>query len=267
MLSDFQWVSLWAILGVAAAGGWLPLAHPERARSGGGFPLGQAFAAGVFLALALLIMLPAGNHLLGHAFPAATYPVAPLLAACVFLFLLAVDHLFDTLRTAAGADTVPAPPFIPVLMTAMIAIPSFLLGTALGASGMWAAVMIFVAIMAHKGSAGFALALKLARSTLSRGGAIAVYALFACSTPLGILVGGDLYHVLGGQAMLVAKGLILSLAGGTFLYLAVLHELKHTALIIDVDTKKGFVLMLAGFVLTALVRLLLWEAHHFHPGL
>lgn len=267
MLSEFQWISLAAILGVAIAGGYAPLAHPGRARSGGGFPLGQAFAAGVFLALALLIMLPAGNHLLGHAYPQMTYPLAPLLAAGAFLLLLAVDHLFVAVRRTAGGEELPAPAFIPVMMTVMIAIPSFLLGTALGASGMWAAVMIFVAIMAHKGSAGFALALKLVRSTLGRGKAVAVYALFACSTPLGILAGGDMQQMLAGRDMLVAKGLILSLAGGTFLYMAVLHELKHTALIIDVDTRKGFVLMLAGFVLTALVRLLLWEAHHFHPGL
>jgi len=49
-------------------------------------------------------------------------------------------------------------------MTIMIAIPSFFLGTALGMNR-----LAVVAIMAHKGSAGFALALNMARSRLSRG--------------------------------------------------------------------------------------------------
>ena len=53
---------------------------------------------------------------------------------------------------------------IPVVMTIMIAIPSFFLGTALGMNR-----LAVVAIMAHKGSAGFALALNMARSRLSRG--------------------------------------------------------------------------------------------------
>ena len=58
------------------------------------------------------------------------------------------------------------------------------------------------------------------------------------------------------------QGVILSSAAGTFLYMSTLHELRRTPLIVDCRTKKGYLLMLLGFVVTALVRLILAEAHH-----
>ncbi|MBN1941716.1 MAG: hypothetical protein JW849_00315 [Phycisphaerae bacterium] len=45
--------------------------------------------------------------------------------------------------------------------------------------------------------------------------------------------------------------------------MSTLHELKHTPLIEDCRTRKGFLLMICGFVLTALVRWLIGEAHSF----
>jgi zinc transporter ZupT len=146
-------------------------------------------------------------------------------------------------------------------MTGMIAVPSFFLGAALGVSDTAAATFIFIAVLAHKGTAGFALALKMVRSTLTRKQTFFFYALFACSTPCGIIVGGEIHQYLVGTPMLIVKGIILSLAAGTFLYMSVLHELRHTPLIVHCNCKRGFVLMLFGFVVTAIVRLLLGEAH------
>ena len=59
----------------------------------------------------------------------------------------------------------------------------------------------------------------------------------------------------------IIKGTILSLAAGTFLYMSTLHELAKAPLIKNCGNKKGFLLMLCGFVITALVRLLIGEAH------
>lgn len=262
MLSQFQWISLICILLVALAGGFLPLSRRERARSEAGFPLGQAFAAGVFLALSLTIMLPSGFHLLGKAFPQLNFPLASLIAILAYLVLLSLEHWTIHLKEdsdLSGQEL--SPPLIPVIMTIMIAVPSFFLGAALGVSGSLAAVLIFIAIVAHKGSAGFALALNMARSTMTRGQTYGLYLLFVCSTPLGIVVGGDIHHFLSGSEMVVVKGMILSLAAGTFLYMGTLHEMRHTPLIKDCGNFKGFVLMLIGFGLTALVRFLMGEAH------
>ena len=260
-MTGFEIISIAAILGVTLAGGYLPLFRPGQARSTRGFPMGQAFAAGVFLALSLTLMLPSGMHLLPKALPTVNYPLAPLLAALAFLLLLFVEHTAGRDHYEDGQPTTQTGPAIPVIMTIMIAIPSFLLGTALGASSTLPAEVILLAILAHKGSAGFALALKMVRSTMARWQVFGLYLLFACSTPIGIVVGEDIHLFLTGQDLMLFKGIVLSLAAGVFLFMAALHDLHRSPLIEDCRTVKGFMCLLAGFGLTALVRLLMGEAH------
>ena len=265
MLTTFQVVSIICILLAALVGGYFPLARRELAAEPQGLPLGQAFAAGVFLALSLIIMLPHGLNLFSQAYPSIKYPLAALLAIAAFLFLVALSHV----ATAKQAETIAAgqlsSPLVPVIITVMIAIPSFLLGTALGISDTAGALMIFLAIMAHKGTAAFALALAMVRSTLTRSQTYALLGLFICSTPLGILVGADVHFYLVGHDVLVAKAIILSLAAGVFLFMATLHEMKHSPIIIHCCTVRGFEFMIAGLLLTAFVRLILGLAHTGHP--
>ena len=146
-------------------------------------------------------------------------------------------------------------------MTLMIAVPSFFLGTALGISATDAAVLIFVAIMLHKSSAAFALALKMVRSSLTTLQTWLAFGGFALATPLGIVVGQDIHLYIGHEAMLVVKGSVLSLAGGVFLYMATLHEHRQTPMIIRCCRPSGFGAMLLGFAMTLFVRILIGEAH------
>jgi len=265
MLSDFQIVSIICILVAALVGGYFPLARRDLAVEPEGLPQGQAFASGVFLALSLIIMLPHGLHLFSQAYPDIKYPLAALLAIFAFLSLVALSHV----AVATQAETVAlgqlSSPLVPLIITIMIAIPSFLLGTALGISDTAAALMIFFAIMAHKGTAAFALALAMVRSTMTRFQTYALLGLFICSTPLGILVGADVHYYLVGHAALVAKAIVLSLAAGVFLFMATLHEMKHSPIIIHCCTVRGFIYMLAGLIITAFVRLILGLAHTGHP--
>ena len=263
MLTAFQLFSLVSILAVTAVGGWLPLTRPDRARDPGGFPLGKAFASGVFLALSLTLMLPSGFHLLGKAFPHSPLPLAPVIAACVFLVLLFMEHREEELGAKGQRQDGLTSPAIPLIMTVMIAIPSFLLGTALAVSETIQAVMIFLAIVAHKGTAGFALAIKMVRSRLSRTHIIVLYCLFACSTPFGIIVGQESRGFLSGHEMLSVKGVILSAASGVFLYMSTMHGLRDNPLIVQCRHHKGFIAMAVGFALTVGVRFLIGEAHQF----
>lgn len=262
MMTEFQVFSLVVILGVTLVGGWLPLTRPERARQADGFPLGKPFSCGVFLALSLVMMLPSGFHLLGKAFPGALVPLPPVVAASVFLLLLFMEHREEELSTKGERADGLTSPVIPVIMTVMIAIPSFLLGTALGVSGTLGAVMIFLAIIAHKGTAGFALAVKMVNSTMSVVQIRMLYGFFACSTPLGILVGQEARHLLTGHAMLAAKGVILSSAAGVFLYMSTMHGLRDNPLIAQCRHHSGFIAMVVGFLLTVGVRFVIGEAHH-----
>jgi len=263
MLTDFQWFSLITILLATYAGGFFPLYRQQKAKESDGFPLGQAFTSGVFLALSLTLMLPASLHLLNKAFPSVDYPVASIIAIAAFLFLLGLEHITRHIhRNNESTQDQLTLPAVPIIMTVMIAIPSFFLGTALGVSDTSAAVFIWVAIMVHKSSAAFALALKMIRSTLTKYQTYLIFSLFALSTPIGIVVGEDIHQYLSAGTMVIIKGTILGLAAGTFLYMATLHELDHSPLIKGCSTKKGFLIMICGFLITALVRLLIGAAHH-----
>ena len=176
--------------------------------------------------------------------------------------LLALEHKVEQFRASMPADKDErSPAIIPVIMTIMIAIPSFFLGAALGASETDAAVLIFVAIMIHKSSAAFALTLIMVRSTMNTGQMWITFSLFAFATPLGILIGEQLHSWLGLDTMLIVKGIILGLAAGTFLYLATIHGFHRAPMMTVCGSRKGFSIMLVGFLLTTFVRLLLGEAH------
>ena len=60
----------------------------------------------------------------------------------------------------------------------------------------------------------------MVRSTLSRTKVFSLFTLFACTTPLGIILGQYVHNLLGTHAMVVAKALGLSIASGVFLYLS-----------------------------------------------
>lgn len=151
---------------------------------------------------------------------------------------------------------------IPLIMTTMIALPSFFLGTTLGLSDDTASTLIFIAIILHKGTAAFALMLTMVRSTLSRTQTITLFTIFALSTPLGIILGGFIHNDLSASTALF-KAIVLSLGAGTFLYMGTLHEMKHASLIEHCCKRNCFLAMVAGLLITALVRFVVGEAHLF----
>ena len=228
MLSNIQIVYLVAIFLSAVAGGFLPLAKPQRVRESDGFPGGEAFSSGVFLALSLLMMLPSSFMLFRQVEPDVEYPIASIIAVSAFLILLAIEHLTGQVVTGkqqqedpAQVDPAPVdstPALIPLLLTAMIAAPSFFLGVALGVSDGVQAMLIFIAIILHKSTAGFALALTMVRSTLSRRQAMILFLSFALMTPLGVVLGG-FTRELQPDWLPLFKACVLALGAGTFLYM------------------------------------------------
>ena len=248
------------ILGAAVAGGFYPLTRRDAARSDEGFPYGEAFTAGVFLALALVIMLPAGLHLFEKAYPQEVLPIAVIIAIAAFLILLAIEHSALRSKMKAGEGAL-APGSIPVIMTVMIAIPSFLLGTAISLSEAETALFILAAVLAHKSSAGFGLALSMVRSRLSVKETYILYGVFALSTPIGILAGADAKHFLSGETLVIVKAFTLSIAAGVFLYMATLHEFSNAPFIRHCAKPKCFLFMLFGLLLTVCVKVILELGH------
>ena len=260
-MDEFKWFSVFLICFVAILGGCYPLIKREKSRSAYGLPAGESFTAGVFLALSLFIMLPAGLHLFGKSYPQVNYPLAVIFVVTTFLSLLALEQFSKKLKKLEHAESGLSGPIVPIIMTVMIAIPSFLLGAAIGISENLAAEFILIAVLVHKSSAGFGFALTMVRSTLTRAQTYMLYCLFAVSTPLGIVVGADIIEFLRGDTMVIVKAVILSLAAGVFLYMSTVHGLRRTPLVEHCSGVKGFSLMFLGLIITALVRLVLGLAH------
>lgn len=258
--SSFGWFSICAVVVATLAGGVPPL----RATGAGAdrYPLGEAFASGVFLALALTMMLPASFHLFERALPDANEPIASLIAIAAMLGLLGVSHLVRHLeQDLHEEEATGGNPLVPILMTLMIGIPSFFLGAALGVSGTEQAVLILIAIVLHKSSAAFALALKLSDSSLSVTAVRVTFGLFVLATPVGILAGSVVGGRVGTEGLLLARAAVLAMASGTFLFMGTLNELQSAPLIKRCRHWRGFVAMLAGIALTVCARLLIGEAH------
>lgn len=265
---EIKFIYLVASFFCALAGGYVPLSTRRALPEKQVFPAGESFASGVFLALALLMLLPASIDQFSQLLPASGFPLASLIAVAMFLVLLALEHrmarLVITRQTTESGPVgeTQTPALVPLLLTSMIALPSFCLGVALGVSDTAAASMIFIAIILHKGTAAFALALSMVRSTLSTPQAWMLFILFASMTPAGVAV-GTLSREMHVPWLLPFQALVMAAGAGTFLYMAILQGLRHAPMIQYCNRREGFLALIAGFAVTAVVRLIVGEAHHF----
>lgn len=234
-LLSIKIVLLVAVLAAGVLGGAIPLRRRDAPESANLFRFGNAFAAGVFLGAGLIHMLPdateAWQALGWH------YPMAYLLATFAIILLLLVEHVLLPDRAHLHSHAPSGEPFLhidelPSPLTAyavLVALSahSFVAGLALGAQPkISSALIISAAILAHKTTAGFALGVSLARGRLPRRRAWALLLVFAVATPLGILIGTVLDHTLEGPVQLLIEATFLSLAAGTFAYIATIDILR-----------------------------------------
>lgn len=236
-LAGIKIVFLVAILAAGWLGGAWPLLRNGRRPGQSFLSWGNAFAAGIFLGIGLI-------HMLGDASEAWAelgwhYPIALVLAAVAFMAILLLEHVLlpepahAMVHTHAGEgvahpDEHRQPSLVyPYTLVFTLSIHSFLAGIALGAQASLAHVLvIFVAIVAHKSTAGFALGVSLARSELRTGRCQKLLALFAVTTPAGILIGMIGSGLLRSAAQRSFDATFQSLAAGTFIYIAALDIIQ-----------------------------------------
>ena len=227
----FKLVLLLALFATALVCGALPL------RGRGNAPRllewGNAFAAGVFLGAGFVHMLPDANA--AWAQLGWHYPIGMLLAAGAIVLMLLFEHVLPP-EDAHHAMHAPSadrfgdhPAATPAVYAILIAlsIHSLLEGLALGAQReLRSALVIFAAILAHKSMEGFALGVSLARSAAPGAREVRLLGLFAIATPVGIVVGATVGALEGAMA-LACEAAFLSLAAGTFAYVATLDILRE----------------------------------------
>ena len=211
------------------------------------FPIGESLAAGVFLGAGLL-------HMLGDASQSFyqlhyDYPVAFVITGAVFLFFLLLEHVGRELYHRNGSGNAFA-----ILAVVMLSVHSFFTGAALGLSeSLSVVVMVWLAIIAHKWAASFALAIQINKSDLSLKVGVALFVLFAIMVPLGIVFGSSVDSLLTANPLV--EPIFSAIAAGTFLYLGTLHGLEQATLIKQCCNLHHYYFVILGFAIMAVVAM------------
>ena len=120
----------------------------------------------------------------------------------------------------------------------MMSFHSLFEGIALGLrEKMSLAVIVFIAIIAHKWVESFSLSLQITKNYISKGFGLFLFIIYVLMTPLGILL----------------EPIFSSLAAGTFLYIGTLHGLTRSVLIEKCCNFKEFTFVVVGFAIMAIV--------------
>jgi len=183
--------------------------------------MGEAFASGIFLGVAFFHMLPASIASFHRLWGTVNYPVAELICVLGFISLLFLERL--ALVTHCDKETTG----IPYILTLMLMIHSLIEGCALGINATFTeSLMIFIAIMAHKGSASFALCVTLLRHHISLRNIFAIVLFFALATPVGIFLGTTLDALSYLEKGQLLEAIFNAFATGSFFYMATLHHVR-----------------------------------------
>lgn len=207
--------------------------------------LADAFASGIFLGTALFHMLPDAIKDFSAMKIVSRYPIAELFCAAGFLILLFMERLsnfFSTEKNLANN--------LSYMLAIILIIHSLIEGIVLGANSTFAtAAVIFIAIIAHKGSESFALAVVLNRSQLSLANIINLIIVFSLMTPLGISLGAALTQSLKFNSSALFTASFNAFAAGTFLYMSTLHHINHHHRQHDKEGLFEFAALLIGLVI------------------
>lgn len=222
---EYKLFYIGVILAAGLLAGLWPVFAGAAARYKRFFSLGSALGGGVFLGAGLIHLLPDSNENFSDLLSADfSYPMGALICAIGFLLVLLIekvvmggneDRLVVEASQSGGA-------MVPYMLALVLSVHSFIAGIALGAeSQIGASAALFIAIIAHKSVAAFALGVNLQRGAVMRARSVGVISLFSIMTPLGIVAGTSLGALLSGRAEQWFEGAFDALAAGTFLYVAV----------------------------------------------
>jgi len=254
----FKVVAFIAIFLTGLGGGLLSRVLSGSARSELLFSLGNALAGGVFLGAGLIHMLPDAQEGFKALVGDSDYPWFALTCAAGFLVILFLEkvllrqHHDTVVPSAEGPSRRMLYPYILMLI---LSIHSIITGIALGTEKrIVQALVILIAVLAHKGTAAFALGVSMLRSAMERRRFFPLICFFSFMTPFGVVLGYGFSALLSGTASQAFEAVFDALAAGTFLYIALLDILEeefgqHKHLWVK------FALVLTGLGIMALVAI------------
>lgn len=251
-LVNFKIISIIATVVVGLTGGLLSLKLSESKNSKRFFSMGNSFAAGVFLSAGLIHMLPDADEGFRNF---GDFPWAYLGCAIGFFIILFLErvvmHSHDAISDSANHKNV----FQIYILTVILSVHSIIAGIALGSEErLNHSLIILFAILAHKGSAAFALAARLLKQNIGRQKLMKIIMLFCCMTPLGIVLGSIILNLLEGIAQELLTASFDALAAGTFLYVSILG-IAHEEFSVHTDKFRKFLFMGFGIAVMAIIAI------------
>lgn len=178
--------------------------------------VGEAVASGIFLGAAFFHMLPDSIRTFTQLYPHIHFPVPELICVGAFLLLLFLERISLSHKEHSTASHVP------IVLAFTLIIHALSEGAALGLETAYAETsMLFIAILAHKGSVSFGLCILLIRYAVPYRQMLFILFVFSIMTPLGIFF-GELISSSDNNQLLGAA--FSSFAAGTFLYISTLHH-------------------------------------------
>lgn len=245
----FKAITVILIILAGVFGGLFPL---KRALSKSGqenMVFGNAFAGGIFLGAGLLHMLPDSIENFGNLNLNIDYPFPALMAGAGFIFVLFLEKVLvreEKLETIGKTTNQ-----FPSLLFLVLAIHSIIAGMSLGLETSFASgLVIFLAIIAHKGSASFALGVSMVQSNTQKSLFIKTILFFSIMTPIGIIIGSVLSQIDSSRTALWFEAIFDALAAGTFVYIAILDIIHE---VFEAPNKRWgkFAILILGFLLMA----------------
>lgn len=219
-LLTFKIICAFALFVAAILAGIVPLfvgdRHPRA------LCLFEAIASGVFLGAALFHMLPAAQMSF-KALNLASYPYAILFCVVGFLFLLVIERIVNM-----NADRMHAHRLTALLLLVMLSLHSLIEGAALGINSQFSNTMvIFIAIMAHKSTAAFALGVTIVRGYTSKVKSAMMLMGFSLMSPVGVVLAALVTGFVHTRSGNLAEAVFNAFAAGSFLYIGTLNVIDN----------------------------------------
>jgi zinc transporter 1/2/3 len=283
----FIMVAIVVLMVITIAGGLSPTRISVAPRGDYFIKMGNIFSGGVFLGGGLLHLMPEGHELLAEVAPDAEYPYAFLLASAGFAVVLLIEKVLmrgedvgrlsraltvqdlaaivedidaggsgDRLSSSSlpsGNELKGIQRTYPYVLTFILSLHSVLAGMVLGLEEEAAAALaVFIAMVAHKFFEAFALGISMKEGGFTDEYARSLIIFYALMTPVGIILGQIFGSTLEGDTSLWVQAIAISLAAGTFLYIAVL-EIIGEAFEKGGQYRQQFAFMSLGFALMAVL--------------
>lgn len=211
---------------------------------------GSALAGGIFLGAGVIHLLGDSHEYFAAVAPGGDYPLFLMVGGVGFLLILLLEKVL-----VRGSESGIASSQHPLLLMIVLSLHSLIAGTALGLEGGTAAAWgLLAAILAHKAFAAFALSVGFVAAAMPRARFFTLLAVFAATTPAGVVTGALLGDALQSDAALELEAIFDGLAGGTFIYVASMDIIGGAF-----DRKAArwptFAAIAAGFALMALLAI------------